>query len=419
MTAAAPSHPVRAFVPFLLLLLLATASLAQTAPTTAPTAPAAPEPYRPILLAYGSADRYWIARVETYTDGAKVRMRTLVRGQELPAGDWQDLGTVFGHAVALAETQGELALLMEDGSWKRRGATGLATGPFLPGAGAVLAWASSSRDLYAIRNVEGGVEGVTTRPVEPASRPPATQATTTPATTRRAQLAPSISTRPAPSAGIAQAATHPTTRPARPTLLHFDHGQWVAVAELPPGAANAHLALAVVGNKPLLATSTDGGAIVHTQVFSDGHWHDFGQIRTNQRPGRFGLLANGTLPALWTIDPDGAMKLFLKREGEDWTAATPFALPPNLPETAQRTLATAGQEFRLVLLKDGTVFERRYDTAGLPRSDLVQLPTPQTYRPDAMFWVVRAFVILGMVIVMLLTFYRRRGPPEPTPDDDR
>ena len=175
MTAAAPFHPVRAFGS-LLLLLLTTASLAQTLPTSAPTAP---EPYHPMLLAYGSAERYWIARVETYTDGPKVRMRTLVRGQELPAGDWQDLGTVFGHAVALAETQGELALLMEDGSWKRRGAAGLATGPFIPGTGPVLAWASSSRDLYAIRNVEGGVEGVTTRPVEPAPRPIATSGSMT------------------------------------------------------------------------------------------------------------------------------------------------------------------------------------------------------------------------------------------------
>jgi hypothetical protein len=419
MTAAAPLHPTRWWLP---LVLLATTSLAQTAPSTAPsTAPAIPEPYRPLLLAHGSADHYWIARVESYQDGPKVRMRTLVRAQDLPAGDWQDLGAIFGHAVALAESQGELAVLLEDGSWKRRSAAGLATGPLIPGTGPVLAWASSARDLYAVRNVEGGAQGVATRPVEAAPRPaaatqPATAATA--ATTQRAFVAPSIATRP--SANVAQLATRPApTRPARPTLLQFQRGQWVAVGELPALSAAAQLALAVTGNNPLLAASTDGGANVRTFLWQDGHWRDFGAIRTGQRPGRFGLLGDGLLPAVWTIDPDGAMKLFLKREGEDWTAAAPFALPPNLPETAQRTLATAGQDFRLVLLKDGNVFERRYDTTGSPRSELAQLPTPQAYRPDAMFWAVRAFVILGMVIVMLLTFYHRRGPPEQAANDDR
>src|SRR3954454_6164153 len=135
-------------------------------------------PTRPSVLAYGSADQYWIAEIQPFGGGSKPRYKTLVRQQTLPAGDWRDLGTVFGQAIALAEAQGELAILLDDGSWKRLGEGGLSTGPSVPGSGQVLAWGSVASTLYAIRTVEGGREGVTTRPTEPATRP---QATTQPA----------------------------------------------------------------------------------------------------------------------------------------------------------------------------------------------------------------------------------------------
>jgi hypothetical protein len=417
MTAAVPHHH-RFRSPLLLLpllLLAATTSPAQTAPSTAPTTV---EPYRPTLLAYGSPDHYWIARVETYQDGARARMRTLLRGQDLPAGDWMELPTIYGHAVGLAESRGELALLLDDGSWKRLGAAGLATGPVIPGTGPVLAWASNAHDLYAVRNVEGGIRGVTTRPVEapPPPRPAATTRAST--TTQRTRTTPSIATRPAALLAQAAATSRPTTRPSRLTLLHFQRGEWAPIAELPDGAAGSPIALAVVGGKPLLAISGRPATSIRTFVWSDGAWQPFGAIPTGARPGRFELVSGAMHPALWTIDADGVMKLFLKREGDNWTAAPAFALPANLPENAQRTLVATGQDFRLVVRKDANILERRYDSAGAPRSDLAQLPAPQSNRPDAMFWIVRAFVILLMVIVMLLTFYHRRGPPEPTPDDD-
>jgi hypothetical protein len=382
----------------------------QTRPATA-AATAPVEPYRPTLLAYGAADRYWIARVEAYPDGGKPRMRTLIRTQELPGGDWQEFDPVYGHAVALAESQGDLAILLEDGSWRRRGRTGLATGALIPGAGPVLAWASSARDLYAVRNVEGGVAGVATQPVTPiGGRPPSTSPATA-ATRPVAGAGPSISTRPAATS----AATRPT-RPARPTLLQLQQGEWVAVAELPPDAAAAPIALAVIGKKPALAVTTPAGAL-RTFAWADGRWQDFGQPQLSRRPGRFGLLAAGAHPALWTIDPDGVVKLFLKREGDNWAPASQFTLPAGLADNTQRILAFAGQDFRLVVLKDGELAERRYDVTGAPRADLVPLPPPQNNRPDALFWAIRGFVIVGMVIVMLLTFYHRRRGPDGARDD--
>jgi hypothetical protein len=405
----------------LALLFAAALTHAQTLPTTSATAAPTTEPYRPTLLALGTPDHYWIAYAETYLDGVRSRIRTVIRGQELPAGDWQDLGAVYGRAVALAESQGDLAILLEDGSWKRRTPSGLATGPVIPGSGPVLAWASSPHDLYAIRSVEGGIEGVTTRPTAEAPRrsydvAAATPPSSAPATRPSADPGPSIATRPT----AAPASTpRPATRPSRPILLRFEQGQWVAAADLPPDVDATRAALAVVANKVLLATPTDGGTI-RTFALTDGHWQPFGQIRPAARPGGFGLLAaaGGTLPALWTIHLDGQMLLYLKREGEDWTQATPFQLPPNLPENAQRTLASAAGELRLVVRKDGKIFERRYDTTGSPRSELVELPTPQQgFHPDAMFWAIRGFVIAGMVLVMLLTFYHRRASDEARDDE--
>src|SRR3982751_4670194 len=57
-------------------------------------------PTRPSVLAYGSADQYWIAEIQPFGGGSKPRYKTLVRQQTLPAGDWRDLGTVFGQANA-------------------------------------------------------------------------------------------------------------------------------------------------------------------------------------------------------------------------------------------------------------------------------------------------------------------------------
>jgi hypothetical protein len=362
------------------------------------------QPARPTVLAFGTSDQYWVANVESYREGTKAKYKTLVRGQSLPAGDWRDLGVVLGQAAALAETQGELAILLDDGSWKRLGGAGLATGPALPGTGPVMAWGSARGVLYAVRGVEGGREAVTTRPVEmpdwtyvPATRP--TAATTTmPATTQSATARPAAAT----------AATRPTTRPAALTLLRYEKGQWVGVADVPVSAlvGATSLSLSGVGNKPLLAVATETGPI-HTYLLDDSQWKEAGEVRPGGRPVTMGALSTANLPAIWTVDQDGAMKLFLKREGEEWAGRTLEA--PGVPPNAQRALAAAGDEFRLVLSKDGKLWEQRYDLSGAPRGTLTEMPVPVVYKPDPFLRILQYFVVLGMVVVMLVTFYKRRA----------
>jgi hypothetical protein len=288
---------------------------------------------------------------------------------------------IYGHAIALAQTQGDLAVLLDDGAWKRLGTGGLSTGAALPGTGAVLAWGSVGQTLYAIRAVEGGLESLATQP----------SATTQTASTQ-ASAGPGITTRP-------------TTRPARWTLLKLDRGQWVGAAELPMDMGGGMMAVAGFGNKPVLALAGSGGT-VRMYTLNDSKWEPMGEVKVTGRAGALGLLGAGRVLALW-VDQDGQIKLFLKREGEDWAPAEGFAMAggPN----AKRSLAAAGEEFRMVLLEDGKLREQRYDLSGKPRGTLTEMPAPQTFQPDPLLRALEAIVLLGIIVVVMVTFYRRRA----------
>ena len=337
-------------------------------------------PSRPTILSYGSADQYWVATVEK-DQTSKARFKTLVRSQALPAGDWRDLGVIYGHGTALAQTQGDLAVLLDEGAWKRLGTGGLSTGPALPGTGGVLAWGSVGQTLYAVRAVEGGLESLTTQPS---------------ATTQASQVAASTQ---------ASITTRPTTRPARLTLLKLDRGQWVGAADLPMDLGAGMMAVAGFGNKPVLAVAGSSGTI-RMFIWNDLKWEPMGEVRATGRAGAVGLLSAGRVLALW-VDQEGQIKLFLKREGEDWAPADGFATAggPN----AKRSLAAAGEEFRMALLEDGKLREQRYDLSGKPRGTLTEMPTPQTFQPDPLLRALEVIVLLAIIVVVMVTFYRRRA----------
>src|SRR5215213_10210611 len=151
-------HPRRRLIwPFALLVFLSPTLSAQTT-----------QPWRPALFAYGSNDRLWIAHREPHKDeNNKAAYKTALRGRLLPDGEWKDLGILYHEPAGLAQLQGDLAVLIEDGNWKRVGST-FGSGPTVPGSGPVLGWGASPTALYAVRAVEGGKEGI-------AATQPATQ----------------------------------------------------------------------------------------------------------------------------------------------------------------------------------------------------------------------------------------------------
>jgi len=361
--------------------------------------PAFAQTTKPSLLAYGSSDHYWIATIESYREGNKNLIRTQVRNQSLPAGDWKDIGPVLGQAIALAESQDELALLLDDGSWKRLGQAGVITGNAIPGSGPVLAWGSSAFTLYAIRAVEGGAEAVKgSAENTPADRDSATQPTTTRPTTN-------ATSKPAPTT----AATISAARPAVPVLLRFEKGEWRGLADLPAAAGSTALAIAGVNNKLFLASDLAVGKI-RAWTLNDSKWEEWGEIKMSVRPTVLGALALSHIPAIWAMDNDGRISAFVKRENEDWSSLKNFKVPDSVQPGTPRTLASAGEEIRLIVQpKDGKLSEQRYDTTGAPRGELASLPVPQIYHENPLFRVMQLVVLLAMVIVMLVTFYKRRA----------
>lgn len=380
------------------LAMLITCSLApaQTQPTTQPAAP------RPALLATGSPDRFWIAQSDTHS---KTRVRTLLRGQILPAGDWQDLGPALGAVASMADMRGELALLFDDQTWKRIGATGVvSSGLSIPGSGPVLAWGGTSQALLAIRDVEGGKSALP----EPVQTPPDPDVFAKPVTRPAA-------TRPSTT----QASTAPTTRsvsPPRPVLFQFERGQWKAVADV-PASATSTMALGSLDHRPVLAVSS--GQQIQTYAWIDAHWVDWGKV--NAGTGRFQLSGAPTFCVLWAIDPDGSSKVW-RQLGKGWE-------PITLAQTAadaipQRTFAVAGNELRLVVLKDGAVWEQRYEVtgekAGAVRGGLTQLASPHSNQPNPFAWLFQAFLFTLFITVIVIVLYRRRqaAPTEKNEDEN-
>jgi hypothetical protein len=374
-------------------------TLIAQAPATQTTQPA---PYKPVLMAHGTQSRFWIAHVEQYREAGKTQFKTNVRAQALPADQWEELPTVYGYGVALASLQNELAVLMDDGSWRRVGESVVTGTSISAGTGPVLAWASSAQALYAIRPVEGGMAALTS--------PPATTAPATAAATQEA--GPTITTRP--SAGRTASSAS-----AIPVLFRYDRGQWNAIAEIPSAPLGRAIALAVFGNRPILAAQTSPG-IVSVWIRDDraGRWTEWGQVSADPTTERFGLLATPTSAALWTLNADKGMQLFLRSENDPWSPAGAFAVPRNVPRDAHRALTVAGEEFRLVAFKEGKLMQQRYDLAGNPRGELTELPTPRPQQPTQLLWILQSVVLLVMVVVMLVTLYRRRNAPAQARPDD-
>ena len=380
--------------PFALLAHLsfvATFVLAQAA-----TSPAtAPAPYRPTLMAHGTSNRVWVANIEQHRDSSKIGYKTVIRSQSLPADPWQELPTVFGHAVAITNLQSDLAVLLDDGNWRRVGLDTISSGSAITvGSGPILGWASSGQNLHAVRGVEGGRAALDTADARGAAVSSTRPTTTTTAAIRAA-------------------------RPATPVLFRYDRGQWQAVNDLPPSTLGATLALTVFNGRAVVAARTAPG-IIQTWISSDTGWTDWGQAKGQSATGRFSLLSTPTSVGLWTIDQEGGMELMLRSENDPWAPSKGFDVPAGTPPNAQRALAFAGEELRLFLYaaNENKLWERRYDLVGNPRGAAVPLPTPRPQQATPLLWIRQSVVLLIMVVVMLVTLYRRRNA-QPQQQDDK
>ncbi|HSI34201.1 MAG TPA: hypothetical protein VK986_11485, partial [Tepidisphaeraceae bacterium] len=153
-----------------------------TAPAAQPTS--RPAPAARTLFAHGTADRFWIARVETRNESGRTVQQTVVREQKMPTGQWREVTTVGAPILGLSNLQGDAVVLLEDGAWRRLNTT-MSTGLTIPGVGPTLAFARAPGALYAVRDFEGGragaLEDEEPDPAAPASAAPVTRPATGPA----------------------------------------------------------------------------------------------------------------------------------------------------------------------------------------------------------------------------------------------
>ncbi|HYE20354.1 MAG TPA: hypothetical protein VEA69_18045 [Tepidisphaeraceae bacterium] len=375
-----------------------------TNPATAP-APASQPASRPApaaprtLFAHGTADRFWIARVETRNESGRTVQQTVVREQKLPGDQWREVTTIGAPILGLSNLQGDAVVLLEDGAWRRLNTT-MSTGLTIPGIGPTLAFARAPGALYAIRDYEGGRAGA----LDDEDADPAAPAPSPPPVTRPANP-PGGATRPATRSAA------PTTAPS-PVLFRYERSQWRAVADLPPRSA-APLALGALGEKPVLVVRSADPARLQTFVWTGGQWDDTGAIPV--APGSaFSLAQVPNAVALWVSAPSGEMWVVTRADGQKWS--DPKALKAASTAGDVRAFTSAGEEFRLVVARDPKLFEQRFGFDGAARTPLVELPAATSGQPGNAAWLFQTFIVAGMVVVILLTVYRRRQEQQTPPE---
>jgi len=132
-------------IKFLILFwMMAGAAMAAPTTTTAPTT----QPVGPSqLYAHGSGDKYWITA--SVKQDAASAIETIVYNRTA-AGKWDVIAQIVGQVVGLADYQGDLVAVMQDGSWRMVYSGGSTTGADPRGNGKVIALAGDGDVLYGI-----------------------------------------------------------------------------------------------------------------------------------------------------------------------------------------------------------------------------------------------------------------------------
>ena len=354
-----------------LLILLCAAAAAQEAGNAIPRD----------LLAHGTGDAFWVARVAADPTNSK-REQTVVQARGVGGSDqWRVLKEVEGRAVGMANRNDQLVLVTAAGGWMLLWSDGMSNGEPLPKGGKVLAMAADGDDLWAVGVLSGGMEAPATRPATA-----------------------SAASEPAPPAMT----TSPSTRAV---LLRYDKGKWIGRAELPATlqiAGAASVSLAVYDHAPVVAARrAEALGEIALVRFSGGAWNDLGAVRAAE--GADFKWVGGERMLLWVAGPHESGELF---GAGGWDKGVPLKLTDKLNGgLGQRTVAAALGRIRLLYVTGGAeqkVFEQKYDWSGAPVEGPAPLPAAPrvTGAMTAEHWV-RVVLTLVLMGVMLATAWRR------------
>jgi uncharacterized RDD family membrane protein YckC len=312
------------------------------------------------LLAAGSADMYWIARVDKNSDG---QIQTQVQSRHIGSdGSWQQIAVIGSRVESITKSGTNLAALLESGDWMMLWDGGSSTGA-LPEDGAKLLMLAGGKDsLWAIAAAQSG-------------RAPTTRAATQPA----------------------------ATMPAGMLLLYrLEKGEWKMIAPLPPSVkAASELSLGIFDEAPTLAALMDRGE-VREFVFNGKIWEAAPPMHVDRAATRIKFLDDLQHDALWAAGANDAGTIYFRD-----------AQPVKLAALVKaEDLTVAGQSIRVLSVADGNIVEYAFAPDGTPRGKTT-LPAPAAIEEEKPFeWL--SAVAAGMLVLVLVNSMRRRdaAPPE-------
>jgi uncharacterized RDD family membrane protein YckC len=332
------------------------------------------------LLAHGTGDAFWVARVASDPANPK-HEQTVVQARGVGGGDqWRVLKQVEGRAVGMANRNDQLVLVTATGGWMLLWSDGMSNGEPLPRGGSVLAMAADGDDLWAVGVLPGGIEALATRP----------------ATASAALAPPAMTTAPS----------------ARAVLLRYDKGKWIGRAEVPPALRvgdAASVSLAVYDHAPVVAARrAEGTREIALLRFTGERWEELGAVKAAE--GADFKWVGGDRMLLWAAAPHDSGELW--GGGGTWGSGVPLKLPDKVNGGLdQRTVAAAVGRIRLLYLSAGAeqkIYEQKYDWSGAAVEGPAQLPAaPRVSGAMTVEHWVRVVLTLVLMGVMLATAWRR------------
>ena len=341
-------------------------------PALSRAAPAADRDVR--LLAHGSREQYWIARVH---DGAERGGTFITDVYSRPAGDagWRQVARVEGRSVDLADRDGQLALLLDGGGWLLVSEETVATGRPAPPGARILGLASRGGRLLAVARLSG--------------TPPST----------------------------APVSSQPATRSAqdeeRLVLLSLGPQGWAEIGEFEiagpmPGTAE-DVSLAVVEGLPLVAVREGPGAVT---VYRHGpRAGEPTPIETRAAVAHFKLLGGGPVPVLWTVESGGAARLNWLAQGVVTMVDVDVKQSAAASDPATTTYAI--ERVRVLSGAGLNLLERAFDAlTGTPAGEPARISLPRTPVVPRMFRWVEPLLTILLLFTIVSSLRRRREMQE-------
>ena len=360
-----------------------------------PTANALAQAADAQLLAHGSPERYWVARV--YSDpGRAGAFVTDVYGRSAGDANWHQVARVEGRTVQVAHRGGQLALLMDGGTWLLVSEETVVTGRPPPSGARLLSLAPWGDTLAALARVYDPA---------PAGRAAQQSPATGPAATRRSPL--------------------DSERLALLTLTPqgwADAGAFDVDAPLPRTPAEA--SLAVIEGTPTVAAREGPRSVgVYRRAPPDGAAattpaSDSLVVETPRPIVTLKLLA-APVPVLWTVEDDGAARLHWLTSAGVRSTAVELGAPAGAGRRAAAATFAAGRV--RVVYGDGVLLsERSYDPlAATPVGPPARVELPRTPVVPPLWEGLQSLLPVLLLFTIIASLRRRREMQETLQEADR